>query len=261
MQVVSLNVNGIRAAVRRGLLGWVAEKRPDLICLQEIRATASQLPLREFEQLGYESVWNLGSRPGYSGVGILSPVRLEPVASPLDDAATEHEGRFVAVRAGETVVTSSYVPNGNGGPERLVVKLTHLRALRDWAEDQLAAGDRLLLAGDFNIAAEPIDVARPTHPTGFLPSEREAFAALLELGLADCFRFYHPGEPGHYTWWENWPGARERNIGWRFDYLLASAPLAHELQACRHEREPRLSDHCVVAAELAGSAFGTRARE
>jgi exodeoxyribonuclease-3 len=90
MQVVSLNVNGIRAAVRRGLLGWVAERRPDLICLQEIRATESHLPLREFEQLGYESAWNLGNRPGYSGVGILSRTHLEPVAHPLDDAATEH---------------------------------------------------------------------------------------------------------------------------------------------------------------------------
>jgi len=254
MHVVSLNVNGIRAAVRRGLLGWVAEKRPDLICLQEIRATQSQLPLREFEQLGYESIWNLGSRPGYSGVGILSRIRFEPVANPLDDSATEHEGRFLAVRAGETVVASSYVPNGNGGPERLAVKLTHLRALRDWTEHQLAAAGRLLLAGDFNIAAEPIDVTRPTHPTGFLPSEREAFAALLELGLTDCFRVFHPGEPGHYTWWENWPGGRERNVGWRFDYLLASPLLAQELQACRHEREPRLSDHCVVAGNFAGRA-------
>src|SRR3954469_8042444 len=103
MHVVSLNVNGIRAAVRRGLLGWVARRRPDLICLQEIRATDSQLPLGEFEQLGYESVWNLGSRAGYSGVGILSRVRFEPVAEPLDDPATEQEGRFLAVRAGGTV--------------------------------------------------------------------------------------------------------------------------------------------------------------
>ena len=254
MHVASLNVNGIRAAVRRGLLEWIAERRPDLVCLQEIRATQSQLPLREFEQLGYESVWNLGSRPGYSGVGILSRVRLEPVPDPLDDPDTEHEGRFLAIRAGETVVANSYVPNGNSGPERLGVKLTHLSALRAWAEHQLASADRLLLAGDFNVAAERIDVSRPPHPTGFLPSEREAFAALLDLGLADCFRVFHPGEPGHYTWWENWPGARERNIGWRFDYLLASPLLAHELQACRHEREPLLSDHCVVAAEFTGTA-------
>jgi len=167
VQVVSLNVNGIRAAVRRGLVGWVAEKRPDLICLQEIRATRSQLPLREFEQLGYGSIWNLGNRPGYSGVGILSQSRFEPAAAPLADPATEHEGRFLAVRVGKTVVTNSYVPNGNTGPERLAVKLTHLRALRDWAERQIAAAERLLLAGDFNIAAERIDVARPTHPTGF----------------------------------------------------------------------------------------------
>jgi exodeoxyribonuclease-3 len=248
-----LNVNGIRAAVRRGLVGWVAEKRPDLICLQEIRATDLQLPLREFEQLGYESVWNLGSRRGYSGVGILSRVGLEPVPNPLDDPGTEHEGRFLAVRAGEAVVASSYVPNGNSGPDRLAVKLTHLRALRDWAEKQLATTRRLLLAGDFNIAAEAIDVARPTHPTGFLPSEREAFARLLAIGLVDCFRVFHPGEPGHYTWWENWPGARERNLGWRFDYLLASPLLAHELHGCRHEHEPRLSDHCVVAGEFTGT--------
>jgi len=250
VQVVSLNVNGIRAAVRRGLVEWIAEKRPDLICLQEIRATESQLPLRELEKLGYESVWNLGSRPGYSGVGILSRVRLEPVPDLLDDPATEHEGRFLAVRAGETVVANSYVPNGNTGAERLAVKLTHLEALRDWTEHQLASVERLLLAGDFNIAAERIDVARPTHPTGFLPSEREAFASLLELGLTDCFRVFHPGEPGHYTWWENWRGALERNLGWRFDYLLASPLLAKELHACRHERDPRLSDHCVVAAEF-----------
>jgi exodeoxyribonuclease III len=254
MHVVSLNVNGIRGAVRRGLLEWVAERRPDLICLQEIRATDSQLPVREFEQLGYKSVWNLGNRPGYSGVGIVGRVRFELVTDPLDDPATQHEGRFLSIRTGELVVTSSYVPNGNSGPDRLAVKLTHLCALRDWADRQLSATSRLLLAGDFNIAAERIDVARPTHPTGFLPVEREAFAALLELGLVDCFRVFHPGEPGHYTWWENWPGGRERNLGWRFDYLLASPLLARELQACRHEREPQLSDHCVVAGEFLGPA-------
>ncbi len=168
MHVVSLNVNGIRAAIRRGLLGWVAEKRPELICLQEIRATQSQLPLREFEQLGYESIWNLGSRPGYSGVGILSRIGFEPVADLLDDPGTEHEGRFLAVRAGETVVANSYVPNGNSGPERLAVKLTHLRALRDWTTQQLAAAGRLLLAGDFNIAAEPIDVSPADAPDRLL---------------------------------------------------------------------------------------------
>jgi exodeoxyribonuclease III len=254
VRVVSLNVNGIRAAVRRGFIGWVAEKRPDVICLQEIRATESQLPLREFEQLGYASVWNLGTRPGYSGVGILSRVGLEPVSDPLDDPETEQEGRFLAVRVGETLVTSSYVPNGNSGPERLAVKLTHLCVLRDWAERQLVDTGRVLLTGDFNVAAERIDVARPTHPTGFLPSERKAFAALLGLGLADCFRVFHPGEPGHYTWWKNWSGGRERNLGWRFDYLLASPLLAEELQACRHEREPRLSDHCIVAGEFTGAA-------
>jgi exodeoxyribonuclease-3 len=254
--VVSLNVNGIRAAVRRGLLPWISERRPDLVCLQEIRATESQLPLRELAELGYEAVWNLGSRRGYSGVGILGSVPFEPVADPLDDPATEHEGRFLAVRAGDTVVTSSYVPNGNSGPDRLAVKLRHLAALRGWAEHQLTAGGSLLLAGDFNVAAERIDVARPTHPTGFLPEEREAFAALLGLGLVDSFRVFHPGEPGHYTWWENWPGARERNLGWRFDYLLASPRLARGLQACRHEREPLLSDHCVVVGDFAdGTAF------
>lgn len=256
MRVVSLNVNGIRAAVRRGFVGWVAERRPDLICLQEIRAAQSQLPLRELAELGYGSTWNLGNRRGYSGVGILSRLPFQPVATVFDDPSTEGEGRFLAVRVGETVVTSLYVPNGNSGPERLAVKLAYLTALRNWAECQLAAVGRLLLVGDFNIAAERIYVARPTHPTGFLPSEREAFAALLDLGLVDCFRVFHPGEAGHYTWWENWPGAPERNIGWRFDYLLASAPLAQELQACRHEREPRLSDHCVVAGEFADDGRG-----
>src|SRR4051794_31843081 len=166
MHVVSLNVNGIRAAVRRGLLGWVARRRPDLVCLQEIRATDSQLPVREFEQLGYESVWNLGSRPGYSGVGILSRARLDPVLEPLGDPDTEHEGRFLAVRAGETVVATSYVPNGNSGPERLAVKLRHLQALRDWAQHQLTAGGRLLLAGGFHPAPPPRQSGATTQPHG-----------------------------------------------------------------------------------------------
>src|SRR3954451_1563613 len=154
MRVVSLNVNGIRSALRRGFLEWAAERRPDLICLQEIRATSNQLPVRELEQLGYQGAWNLGSRAGYSGVAILSRVQFEPVDELLDDPATEQEGRFLAIRAGDTVVTSSYVPNGNSGSERLAVKLRHLHALREWAEHQLAAVGRLLLAGDFNIAAE-----------------------------------------------------------------------------------------------------------
>jgi exodeoxyribonuclease III len=253
MRVVSLNVNGIRASVRRGLLDWLAESGSELVCLQEIRATNGQLPLPELEELGYESVWNLGTRPGYSGVGILSRLQFEQVGEELADPATAYEGRFLAVRLGATVVTCSYVPNGNQGPERLAVKLQHLRALRDWAERQLAAGVKLLLTGDFNLAAERIDVERPTHPTGFLPVEREAFAALLELGLVDCFRTLHPGEPGHYTWWGNRAGDAERNVGWRFDYLLASASLAAELDAAWHQREPELSDHCAVVAEFSDS--------
>jgi exodeoxyribonuclease-3 len=253
MRVVSLNVNGIRGSVRRGLLDWLAASSAELVCLQEIRATNAQLPLRDLEELGYASIWNLGTRPGYSGVGILSRLPFEQARDELADPATADEGRFLAVQVGATVVSCSYVPNGNRGPERLAVKLHHLRALREWAERQLASGGKLLLAGDFNLAAQRIDVERPTHPTGFLPVEREAFAALLELGLIDCFRMFHPGEPGHYTWWENWPGGRQRNVGWRFDYLLASPSLAAELEAARHEREPQLSDHCAVVAEFADS--------
>lgn len=251
MRVASLNVNGIRASVRRGLLNWLAESSSELFCLQEIRATHAQLPLRELQELGFESTWNLGTRPGYSGVGILSRLPFEQAGSELADLATANEGRFLAVRLGATVVACCYVPNGNRGPQRLTVKLQHLRALRNWAERQLAAGGKLLLAGDFNLAAQRIDVDRPTHPTGFLPVEREAFAALLELGLVDCFRTLHPGEPGHYTWWGNRPGDAERNVGWRFDYLLASLSLAAELETAWHERQPELSDHCAVVAEFA----------
>ena len=260
MRVVSLNVNGIRASVRRGLLVWLAASSSELVCLQEIRATTAQLPLREFEDLGYASVWNLGTRPGYSGVGILSRLPFEQAGGELPDPATADEGRFLAVRVGATVVTCSYVPNGNRGPERLAVKLQHLRALRDWAERQLAAGAKLLLAGDFNLAAQRIDVECPTHPTGFLPVERAAFAALLELGLVDCFRTLHPGEPGHYTWWDNRPGDAERNVGWRFDYLLASSSLAAELEAAWHERKPQLSDHCAVVAQFTDSGGPVRKR-
>lgn len=248
MDVATWNVNGIRARAAQ-VMDWLVSASPDVVCLQEIKAGPTQVPdlLRMLPD--YWGCWH-GSG-GYSGVALLVKRSLSPGEPSWTHPSFDHDQRIVAATVQSTTYASVYVPNGG---KDLDEKYRFLAALRDYAETRHAAGERLVLCGDMNVARAEIDVhpkERKPRGLGQLPEEREAFARLLDTGLTDVARHLEPDNDALFTWWPPWRNMRQRNIGWRIDYVLASASLAPAIRACTSHREIGTSDHAPVVATFA----------
>lgn len=254
LRLVTWNVNGLRACSRKGFADWLAVARPDVVALQEIRARPDQLPPEVASPPGYDAVWHPAARPGYSGVGLLSratPRRVTPDA--LGDPRFDDEGRLLLSDHGPFLLYNGYHPNGGRDLARVPFKLEFSEAVLRHAMAQRTAGRSVVLCGDFNTAHREIDLANPRANrtnTGFLPEERAWLDRLLAHGFVDVFRRLHPDEPGHYTWWSNRPGVRERNVGWRIDYFFVSPELLDRVVAARIHPQVMGSDHCPVELEL-----------
>lgn len=250
VRIVTVNVNGVRAAARKGLPGLLRGLDADLVCLQETRAFAAQVPpLLE----GYRAHWHPAERPGYSGVGVLvredGPFGRSTVTDGLGVREVDAEGRLQHVRLGALSVVNAYVPSGTTGDVRQVVKMRVLERLTALVECLLADGRELLLVGDLNVAHQNVDLKnwRANQATsGFLPEERAWFGGLLELGLHDVVRELAGPETAVYTWWSMRSGARARNVGWRLDHQLASPDLARRARAFEVRHEPAVSDHAPL---------------
>jgi exodeoxyribonuclease-3 len=245
MKVATWNVNGIRARAAQ-VLAWLAEDRPDVVCLQELKATPGQVPAPLCEHGDYWCYWH-GAGP-YSGVGL--HLRRETFAEPPEFAhpSFDHETRIVTARAGDTVWASVYVPNGG---KDFDAKLRFLEALAPWVRAVHTQGRQLVVSGDFNVTRSDRDVhpkERRPGAIGQREDERALFAALLAEGLVDVGRALEPDNDELFTWWAPWRNLRQRNIGWRIDYVLASAPLAARATACVSRREWGTSDHGPVVA-------------
>lgn len=260
MRVVSWNVNGLRACARKGFLEWLAQCEADVVGLQEVRCEPAELPAPLLQPDGWATHFVPAQKKGYSGVGLYVGGALEGHVSRhlpgLGIEAFDVEGRIQQLEIGELLIVNAYFPNGNGRDRdlsRIPYKLDFYERLRRHLEPALAAQRPVLVLGDYNTALEDIDLARPgsnRETSGFRPEEREALRAWLAAGWVDTFRHFHPGQGGHYSWWSNRPGVRERNIGWRIDYILASpAAMAHVRAAAIH---PGVlgSDHCPVSVDL-----------
>ncbi|MGB1699088.1 MAG: exodeoxyribonuclease III [Nannocystaceae bacterium] len=240
MRVVSWNVNGLRAAVKKGLWGWMDTAGADIVGLQEVRARPEQLDPETRAPEGWHAHFFPAQRPGYSGVAI------------------DAEGRFMLARFGRLVVASVYFPNGNGKDRdnsRVPYKLDFYRAVFDVLQRRRRAGQRVLVMGDFNTAHKEIDLARPkanVKTSGFLPEERAEMDRWIEAGWIDTLRVFDPS-PGRYSWWTARGGARERNVGWRIDYVLASPSARSFLRDASISAEVMGSDHCPVGVELASA--------
>ncbi len=252
-RIISWNVNGIRAGERKGFLGWLAGCGADMVALQEIKASEAQLSGELRAACGYSACWLSAERPGYSGVATLSRMACPAITRGIGDPRYDREGRALISRFSAFTLFNVYVPSGTTGPERVAYKLAFTAALHDAVRAELAAGRSLVLVGDLNTAHQALDLARPREnrqTSGFMPEERAAFSELLELGLVDSFRHLHP-ELVKYSWWTVRAGARERNVGWRLDYILVSADLAPRLVAAETHPEITGSDHCPVSVVLA----------
>lgn len=245
LKIATWNVNGIRA--REGqVLEWVQREQPDVVCLQELKSTVAQVPAALCELAGYRCYWH-GAR-AYSGVGL--HIRREAFAAePLfDHPGFDFETRIVSAAIEDFVFVSVYVPNGG---KDFAAKMEFLRQLELFIDETHRAGKHIILCGDINIARTERDVhPKERNPAlvGQRPEEREIFERILARGLVDVGRALDPDNENLFTWWAPWRKMRERNIGWRLDYVLASEPLAAKAARCEAFREIGTSDHAPVVA-------------
>lgn len=259
MRIVSWNINGIRSVLERGFLDWLARETADLVCLQEVKSTAADLPAAIRSHPAWSAHWAFAERPGYSGTALL--VRRGSLAEPFwveagfGDPRHAAEGRAVVAELGDLLLMGAYFPKGYADkPDRLAYKQAFTRDVRAWVHDRHAEGRAVVLCGDFNIAHTELDLAHPVEnrrSSGFLPAERALVDGFLEEGMVDVYRALHP-ERGHYTWWTHHADARARNLGWRIDYFLVSRALMPRVRAASIHPEVQGSDHCPVSLDLAG---------
>jgi exodeoxyribonuclease III len=250
-KIITYNVNGIRSALSKDLGGWIRSVEPDIICLQETKAQPDQIPLIEFESLGYRCYFFSAVKKGYSGVALLTKQEPDNVVSGIGIPKYDHEGRFLRADFGDVSVVSVYHPSGSSGDERQSFKMIWLEDFHNYIQNLKKERPKLILSGDYNICHQPIDIHDPIRnatSSGFLPEEREWMTRFLDAGFLDTFRLFN-SEPKQYTWWSFRANARAKNLGWRIDYHMASLSMKQQLIRSVILPEAKHSDHCPVLLE------------
>lgn len=251
IELVSWNVNGIRAAEKKGFLDWFHEKSYDIVCLQETKAQVEQLSEALVHPEGYESYWSSAIRKGYSGTAIYSSLSPTLCQTTFSDPFLDGEGRIVCLEYESFFLFNVYFPNGGSGEERLQFKLEFYRRFLHLIEGYRKKKP-IIICGDVNTAHKEIDLARPKenrNVSGFMPIECEWLDTLFAKGYIDTFRLFEK-EGGHYSWWDMKSGARARNVGWRIDYFIVSEELRPFIKDAWIDPGQMGSDHCPVGLRL-----------
>lgn len=247
MKIISWNVNGIRAVVRNRFLEWIKETDADIVCVQEVKVSAGEFTETIASPEGYRGIWHPAKRPGYSGVAVF--VRVEPLSiATMGIKEFDEEGRVQVLEYPEFVLLNTYFPNSRRDHSRLPYKLQFFEALTQFCNEIRDAGKNVIICGDFNVAHEEIDIARPKQNVknaGFLPEERAAMTQFLEHGYIDTFRYFNK-EGANYTWWAYFFNAREKNIGWRIDYFCINKEFLPHLKESTILCDVMGSDHCPI---------------
>lgn len=260
MRIYSWNVNGLRSAATKGFLSWLSQSQAHIVGLQEVRARVEQLGADVRSPSGWHTHFSPADRPGYSGVGLYSRASPDRVETSLGDTRFDIEGRMQIAHFGKLKVANVYFPNGSGKDRdnsRISYKLAFYQRLFELLEPWKARGEPVLVLGDFNTAHQEIDLARPKEnqeTSGFCPIERAELSRWLNAGWIDTFREFHK-DSGHYSWWSNRGGARERNVGWRIDYVMASPTAMKYVKGAFIHPHILGSDHCPVGVDLEPSIF------
>jgi exodeoxyribonuclease III len=252
MRIITYNVNGIRSAMSKGLLDWMREINPDVLCLQEIKANPEQVGVFEFEEMGYHHYWYPAQKKGYSGVAIFTKKKPLNVVYGCGIKEYDDEGRVLRVDFDDVSVMSVYHPSGSSGELRQAFKMKWLTDFSNYVDELKKTIPNLVLSGDFNICHKAIDIHNPksnANTSGFLPEERDWMEQFINSGFTDTFRHFNQ-EPHHYSWWSYRAGARGKNLGWRIDYNLTSESLKHRLTKATILPEAMHSDHCPVLLEI-----------
>ncbi len=253
MQIVTWNVNGVRANLNKGSHEWMRKVNPDFLCLQEIKARPEQLNEAQLSAFdGWHAVWNPAERPGYSGVATFSAHLPLESNTKIGEERFDREGRIILTKTPDFVLMNIYFPNGKRDHERLSYKLEFYESILQLSDKLHQEGENVIICGDFNTAHQEIDLKNPkqnSKTSGFLPEERAWLDRYLDHGFVDAYRLLYP-ERVQYTWWTYRFNARKRNIGWRLDYFLISKALTNRVRdVVIHEDVPG-SDHCPMSLNL-----------
>ena len=252
MKLFSYNVNGIRAALNKGLYQWLKEEDPDVLCIQESKAHSDSVDLFSIRDLGYQVYWHQAEKKGYSGVAVFSKQKPVSVKEGCGIKDYDKEGRVLQLDFPDFSLINVYIPSGSSGELRQEYKMKWLKDFHGYIKSVLEEHPRLVMCGDINIAHHPIDIHNPVSnkkSSGFLPEEREWLTEFLELGLIDTFRHFHE-EPDRYSWWSFRANARNNNKGWRIDYFFATENLKDNLVGADIHPDAKHSDHCPISLEL-----------
>jgi exodeoxyribonuclease-3 len=250
VKIISWNVNGLRSVYKKGFLDFLKKEKADIICLQEIKIQENQIPKELLNPFGYYSFFNPAIKKGYSGVAVFSKIEPKNINKKLGIDRFDKEGRILKLEYPDFILTNVYIPHGGRRKENLDYKLeVYARLLKNLNKK---ANERRILIGDFNIAHQEIDLARPKQNLNnimFTAQEREQLDKLIELGFIDSFRRLHKNERT-FTWWPYYRNARKRNLGWRLDYAFITSKRAQEIRNSLILKEITGSDHCPIKLEI-----------
>ncbi|MGB3606025.1 MAG: exodeoxyribonuclease III [Psychroserpens sp.] len=251
MKIISYNVNGIRAAMKKGFAEWLKSANPDVICLQEIKAMEEQVDLEALETAGYTyNYWFSAQKKGYSGVAILSKTKPDHVEYGTGIESMDFEGRNIRADFGDLSIMSMYLPSGTNDA-RLAHKFEYMNSIHNYLNELRQERPNLIVLGDYNICHEAIDIHNPKMKgvSGFLPEEREWLGHFIDSGFIDSYRYLHP-EKQEFSWWSYRANSRANNKGWRLDYAMVSTPLQEKIERSVILTEAVHSDHCPILVEV-----------
>jgi exodeoxyribonuclease-3 len=253
LRIASYNVNGIRAAMKKGLIDWLKTDPADIVCIQETKAHKDNVDHKQFTDLGYHDYWYSAQKKGYSGVAVFTKIKPDKVHFGTGHRISDGEGRVLQLDFGDLRLINAYFPSGTTGDIRQTYKYQWLGEFFDYLEDVRKRVPKLILCGDYNIAHRDIDIHDPKgnkNSSGFLAEERAWMDKFIGQGWIDTFRHLNP-DPHRYTWWsQRFPSVRLQNKGWRIDYINVTSPLQEDLLAAEIYPDIQQSDHCPVYLEI-----------
>jgi len=253
MKLVSYNVNGIRAAIKKDFIGWLKSADPDVIGLQEVKSSLQQIDVSLFEDLGYEVYWHDAVKKGYSGVATLTKIKPLAIHYGMNTPIYDDEGRVLRLDFDGFSFVNTYFPSGTTGDVRQAFKYRFLDDLYGFSQDLRENHPSLIWSGDYNICHKPIDIHDPVsnkNSSGFLPEERVWMDKFTASGFEDSYRVKHPDLTGQYTWWSYRANARSNNKGWRIDYHMTTKNLTNRIRSTSILANVTHSDHCPILIEI-----------
>lgn len=252
MKIISYNVNGIRAALKKGLREWIISENPDILCIQETKSQPDQVDDGIFKELGYQSAWHSAQKKGYSGVATYHKQSPKNNIIGIGVDTIDNEGRVLISEYDDFSVINCYFPSGSSSEDRHGVKMDFLRQIQPWIDNYKKQQANIILVGDYNIVHTEKDIHNPTrrdNPSGYRPEERAWMTEWFASGFTDAYRYLHPDEI-NFSWWSYRAGSRAKDKGWRIDYMSVSDPIKDKIKSCYHQKEAVHSDHCPVVLEI-----------